>query len=855
MSPGSRPRGTAALVGVASIGATAAGWLDGAAPAFRAGLVLLGAAVVPAYLLMPAARRFAGASAASAAAISFFLVLSLHAVASELMRSVGASFATYDIVLTWALLLTFLAVWVTSWRTGGYRDDWRAVHAALLRHRGLVLAIVALAGLAVWSRGTFTVEEDAFDHIGYVRRMVDFNAMRPEHTLAMPADASETMAPDPRKGALHPLIAWVSSTAGVGPDDAWSVLPVFMYPALVFAFIAFTRALCARASLVVVAGALFMLSYGGTAVQFAQAAAYGQNLAAGWYWVLVTVVLGDVRHGGVSLRARLFAAGVLAFGGALAHVGVAWHTGVLTLSLIVLGPWLGYRYRHAAIVALVVLGAAATAALVRLGFERPVANILHSHVQGVLYVGPEHFVMSPMEILRQFGMVFLGSLVLVPLVALAARRRRDARAVLALCAVPMVMAFMPTLTTVLYDKTGYMLARALLNAPVFAAAAIVVVAIVDGARRRGVAVRAAVALGLTLWALAFVRPAVDATRADVARRRVAGDTSLRALLAQVRSLPADAVILSDPATSYWLSAHGPHEFVAVYEQHGNPRDPYPLERLRAVRDVLSPFADVLRGVDACRRFGVDYVVLNGRALTPSTGFMTEWEPRQFEQSVERLRAVRLPYRLLSDDLEMESERYAIFEVMQGQPAVIPADRPVPPVVATSAGVVGCGVMAPSAEFEVTGIVVSPPFAAPGDSVTIALSYRRDINAPFAIPSLMYVRFDHETITEATPFIGDKYARRFDERRGGYVKRFRADLRPGHGVFEPDLWPIGTPLREVFSFAVPPHAQAGHYRVEFAVERESMLPNFHARDLLYNRDHYSGKMCAAFDVRPRGEVRE
>ena len=108
---------------------------------------------------------------------------------------------------------------------------------------------------------------------------------------------------------------------------------------------------------------------------------------------------------------------------------------------------------------------------------------------------------------------------------------------------------------------------------------------------------------------------------------------------------------------------------------------------------------------------------------------------------------------------------------------------------------------------------------------------------------------------ATSVLGDKYKRRFEERRGGYVARFRADLQPGRGVFEPDLWPIGTPLYEVFPFVIPAHARAGRYQVEVSVERDAMLPNFHARDLLYIRDHYSGTACAVFEVRARGEAGE
>jgi hypothetical protein len=48
-------------------------------------------------------------------------------------------------------------------------------------------------------------------------------------------------------------------------------------------------------------------------------------------------------------------------------------------------------------------------------------------------------------------------------------------------------------------------------------------------------------------------------------------------------------------------------------------------------------------------------------------------------------------------------------------------------------------------------------------------------------------------------------------------------------------------------AVPVAARLGNYRVEVKVERESLLPNFHIDDLLFNRDHYSGTPCATLVV--------
>ena len=71
-------------------------------------------------------------------------------------------------------------------------------------------------------------------------------------------------------------------------------------------------------------------------------------------------------------------------------------------------------------------------------------------------------------------MVFLGGLCLLPILFFLARSRAEARTVLALCIVPVCVGFVPPIATALYAKGSYMTFRALLNAPVYAAAAIVI---------------------------------------------------------------------------------------------------------------------------------------------------------------------------------------------------------------------------------------------------------------------------------------------------------------------------------------------------------------------------------------------
>lgn len=835
-------RFVAALFGLAAVGMSGAGFLGAAPEPARVAIALFGVVVTPALLLVPLARRWIGGPRAAIVSVALFLVLSLHAVVSEVFRQAGASFLAYASAITWALIVGFLAILVRSWtrrREPSLPRPWRASDVRFL------VGLGALVAIAAWSRHGFGVGEDAFDHIGFVRRVIAFDSMRPDHVLAWPVDAGGSLPLDPRKGALHPTVAWIAALAAADPAAVWSMLPLVLFPAFVLAFTAFSQALLRSRRLLVVCVALFLLSYAGTAFQLAHAAAYGQNLAAAWYWILAAIALSPTRD--APSRTRLAAVAILSFGGTLTHVGVALHATVLAASLVLFAGWFGFTYRTALVYAATLVVAAGAAAFVRLGVTDIPSNPIHAHAQGVLFLfrddGVGWFVMSPMEILRQHGMATLGGLVLLPLLAFVARRRVDARAVLALCVVPAGVAFFPPLSTALFATGSYMVFRSLLNAPVFAASAIVLVWAIGTVRRKGIVMRAVAAVGIAAWVLAFLRPSIDATMADASKRSPATAVVSEGLVDYVATLPVGSTILTDPMTAYALSAHTPHRFVALFEQHANPCDPFALDRLEAVRNALSPFVTPERCVDACRRYGVDFVVVNADAH--GRGFMAVWDASLYRPTLKRLRAVP-SFREVRAARSFVSFRFAPVASSPAEP-----DPLRPPVVVESPRLDPCLVLAPDRVFEVIGVAVTPAHAQPGDSVTIVIGYRRNEATPFGFPLLIHLRFDHEELAEGESYIGDKYVRRLRERRRGVVTRFREDVRPGAGVFDPDLWPMGAELCERVRMVIPPRAVAGSYRVEVRIVRDSLIPNFHVRDLLYNRDHYSGTACATLVVGDRG----
>jgi hypothetical protein len=835
----------AAAVGLAATGLAAAGLLGSIPDGARVLVVCVGVILAPAAVSAAiVSRRMTLPAVALAYPLAVLGVLSVHAVAAEAAARAGLRLSSYTNGTTWVLLGGYLAVMVASLRA-------RSSEARVSLRRWLRAAVVvaALGAIACAARPALAPSEDSLDHIGYVRRALTGDSLRPDGILAWPETARAALPPDPRKGSLHALLAAITALAGVDPAVTWVWFPAVMFPVAALAFVAFAASFVTGAGSLAACVALFALSYGGTALQFAPTTAYGQNLAVAWYWVIAALSLRAAERGFGSGRGAALA--LLAAGGVFVHLGVAVHVFVLAATLALLGGMARLPRAGRARAAALLVVASGAAALERLAVGGGAANPIHTHVQGMMGVGEDAWVASPMEVLREHGLVFLGGLVLVGLLVPAGRRDPGARRALSFCVLPLALAFLPWLATPIVARASYMVLRVLLNAPAIPAAVLAIAWAVRAAREGGAARRVVTCAAIALWAVVFVSPAVDAFIGDARRlarpRHPVAGACPAGLVEWARGIPPGSTILSDPATSYGLSAFTSHRFVALYEQHANPYDAYALDRLRAVRDVLSPYVVGDAALAACRGYRVDYVVVNRSA---PAGFLSPWSATLFPASQRRLESMSASFQRVLADTGVVAFRFQPGATVQHA-----AWGPAPPVAVDGTVLPACDVPVPDDEFRLTGLSVSPARVLPGDSVVFTLGYRRDRATAFGFPFVVHLRLDHSSVPAQARYPGEKYVRRARERWSGEFVRARWDARPGGGVFDVDLWPMGAELRERFYFVVPRALRPGTYRVEAKVERASLLPNFHLDDLLFNRDHYSGVPCATLvvgDARTRPE---
>jgi len=760
----------------------------------------------------------------------------------------GISFEVFSVSMQWALGVFFAVAAILDVRRP-VADNAPAMPATAVGpyiQRALAAVAIVLAVVALIQSPRFDYHQDSFDHIGYVRHIAEENSLSPHGVLAPPVEAPEGGAKaDPRKGTFQPVAALAARMAGVDPIDAWRVMPAVFFPVAFLAFVWFCAAFLPDRRLVLACAALFLLFQGGTGVLHGREFANGQGIWLVFYWTLVPLCL---RYAVSGARRNLSAVLVLLAGGAFMHVGVLTHAAVLLASLLLFYRWL--RLDRQAVLTLCAWGAgiAAVALVWKVATSIGGGNQIHAHPQGLMYVGGGMFVASPVEVLRQNGLVFFGGLVMLPFLVLAARRHGEAKLQIAFAAIPIAVCFIPPLVVLLYQSATYMVFRTLLNVPAFAIVAASVYWLASWSRRRAWWTRAAAALALLVWAWLFLAPSIGAfDRAFDAglARRDAEPLMERYddLIRYMRSRPDDSVVLTDPKTSYLLSAATDHQFVAILEQHGNPNDPFAFDRLTAVRDVLSPFVFLSEAAAACERYGVDFVVVNGRLRDSAPGFLFDWSPALYPQTRKKLSALETRFRPLFEDGDITVYLY--------YPGSIPPDVWIPEDTPLDFGVSGlrnCTIRSPGDEFYISQVAVSPGRVLPGETVKVSLGYELSDGLAYGLPFIVHIRFDHESIAgDVEGYPMDKHVRRLRERRSGHKLRFRFDHRPFGGLLAADRWPAAVMFYESFPVKLSSTLEPGRYTVDISIARETRLPNFELRDFVFNQDHYSGTRCMQIEV--------
>jgi hypothetical protein len=813
--------------------------------------------------------RWLPAMPADRTSVSLLVGLSVHSIAAWLSWMLGASFSTYVIVLQVMLLGIFAAAMVTDLRrrraAGDARSDARGeaaptggsgapIAAASSRQRTptAVLSVAALLGAFFVIAPPQTAHQgDGYDHIGFVRTILVEGDLSPRGVLAPIAgeDSVTAAKPDPRKGTLQPLLAAVCRMADVDPVDAWRWLPAFLAPVAVLAFWGFARSIMPNTAFASAAFVLFMLFQGGIARDFFSTISYGQHFSLVFYWLAFTLAIAYARR--PAARTLVVIAG-LTVGGGLIHLDVLVHVALGVTSLIVFAK--AFRLTASSVVRLGLTCAACVALVLvwKMIISYGPGNGMHLHPQGLLYVGEKTFVPSPIELIKRYGLLFVAGVVLVPGLFLIRHHRESALMCLALAVPAIVVAFNPWLAPEIYQRAGYLVHRFLLNVPVFCVTALALGSMLAWARRNGMMAKLIGIVVLVFWGKLFLL-SLTAWAADTRSIRLDDGGSSSAGAADALAgfvnerIDEGAVVLSDPVTSYWLSAYTHAKVVTVLHQHATPLDPHVFERVADVRNALSPWTSQSEALGIAQKYAVDYVLLDGASQRPVRDFMAEWFPQTVSMLEEKFELDKRTYELVYDQ-----DGYRMFRVKD---AVISDGGwyPTVPFIAKApAGAARCGDHGVEGEApggpRVTSIKVEPAEALPGEKIRMSITYQRDREVVSPLPLLIHIRIeDTEYFDSTRSYPGDKYVRRFRERRDAAFRRYRFDHRPFEGVFTPELWPIGLEVRETVILQLPTDLRDASYEIQVKTTRQTLIDNYKMRDLFYNDDGYAGTPCGALKI--------
>ncbi|MFH1756372.1 MAG: hypothetical protein ABIA59_11800, partial [Candidatus Latescibacterota bacterium] len=625
------------LLGLLLLGLSASGLAGGLPDIVRFVMVVTAAAYLPGHILFTRYLRIATHNQLLNVALSFLLGLGAVSVFTWLCMVASLSFAAYFIVLQVTLALLFA---LTLWRdrVKGSDTGERIEYAHSIDGRGAQIFYGAIAALIcvffIVHPAPIDDRGDHYDHIGFIRAIALDDDLNPGGVLAPPA--GEDMQPvkaDPRKGTFHPFLAAACELGQLTPDVLWGYLPIVLAPLAFLLFLSFSGLLLPAGAYCFACVMLFLLFYGGLGPQHLSQSAYGQHLSTAYYWGLFAACMIYAR---VRRPAVLIAAMILFWGGSAIHISVLMEF-LLLVSAFVLFPRIfaiAGRERLRLLIA-----AASIAAIVaswKIVTTYQPANMIHLHPQGLLYFTSALFVVDPVEILSRYGLVFLGGIILIPFLFLVRLHSRYAKLHLALAVIPLFLCFNPVVTPFVYDRGTYLVHRLAANIPALHITVLLMGVCAAWGKRSGVIKRSIAGLLILLWALLFIRPSLIAFKNELIRDRdaavAASDTEeFEEILWFFRGKALEGtVILSDPVTSYRLSALTGAKVVAVLHQHGNPNDPYAFDRLKAVRDVLSPFTSQEEAVAAMDRYGANYLVCNGASRRPSQAFLSDWDPMLYE---------------------------------------------------------------------------------------------------------------------------------------------------------------------------------------------------------------------------------
>jgi hypothetical protein len=494
----------------------------------------------------------------------------------------------------------------------------------------------------------------------------------------------------------------------------------------------------------------------------------------------------------------------------------------------------------------VVLASLIPYAVYRYVTASPQANDLHTGVQGVLFITNRLFIADPIRLVRWFGPAgLLTFLAVFPL-----WRQRGEHAGLgylaaSLLTVPLVL-LNPLLFPLLHEIMTYLASRLMVLSPFFVLTAFFLVRVFDRRPRAApVGVSRYVLAGLLLVAVAVQLKPLFGTNA-FSHARIESERGRSYLRWQdgldfLNGMPGRAVIAADPLTSYSVPAFTPHYVACALDQHAPPNDLRLEERIRAVRDVTSPFVPMRRTLELTDAHGITHVILNERASQRMLVHYWSMDPAALAAARDKFE--RHPKLF---DVIYDTNGFVVFR----RTDEVAAEEEVPdnPYRLSSVPDGFRQVQRQAGEATLEAFRVDRSEIAPGESIGVRFVWSTDRRHQLD-NYMVAVRFDH--LNTGLPLGGrpfPKIARKLKERITGRHYRFRVEHKLVGGLLGPDTWSPGELMLDETVAVIPTDVVPGEYSISVKLLAVANHPNYRLRDLFFDDDVYQGIPVGRISIR-------
>jgi hypothetical protein len=290
--------------------------------------------------------------------------------------------------------------------------------------------------------------------------------------------------------------------------------------------------------------------------------------------------------------------------------------------------------------------------------------------------------------------------------------------------------------------------------------------------------------------------------------------------------------------------------MCTYDQHAPPNDALLEKRMKAARDVLSPFVPIERTTALLADHHATHVIVNDRF--PENVRIEYWSMNR-----EMYPAIRGKFDAHRDAFEpvYDNDGFVVYK-WNGIPAARDSVFDTPFVADRLPGAYTT-FEKPAGEATLEGFRLigggagagqDVGLAGPGEKVGVELAWSGGGDYPFR-NYVVAVRFDHtnpELPLGGKPF--PKIARKIKEKITGRSYRFSEFHKIRSGFLSPDSWPAGKVVLDETTVRVPPNAAPGEYKVTVKLLTMQHQPTYRLDDFFSDQDVYSGTVIARVTIR-------